>query len=165
MTQWHEKSLRKISGGIRNTKNRATKYLSQKGGEFAETTLSETEETKITKGRGFVHKVKLRKALNANVTNHETGETKKMKIVWVHENNANRLYVRRNIITKGTLIEVEKDGEKIYARVTNRPGQHGQVNAILVKKPEQEKKTARTGKAGHTGTKKKTKIVATTASN
>ena len=143
MTLWHEKSLRKASGGILNSRNRASKYLNQKGGEFAETTLNETREAKIVKGRGTTQKTKLRKADVANVTNPSTKKTEKMKIIWVHENAANRLYVRRNIITKGTLIEVEKNWSKSFARVTNRPGQEGSVSAILAEKPVEKEKKAK----------------------
>ncbi len=159
MTLWHDKSLRKSTGGIRKSRNRASKYLSRKGGEFASTTLNPTMEVKIVKGRGSTQKVKLRKAVNANVTDAKTKKTTPMKIVWVHENSANRLYVRRNIITKGTLIEAEKDGTKVFARVTNRPGQTGQISATLAAKPEENKKATRTAKAGRTGAtgkKKKT---------
>jgi small subunit ribosomal protein S8e len=46
----------------------------------------------------------------------------------VVENGANPNYVRRNIITKGAIIATS-EGE---ARVTSRPGQDGQVNAVLV---------------------------------
>lgn len=156
MTLWHEKSFRKASGGIRNTRNRASKYLNSKGGEFAETTLNETREAKIVKGRGTTHKTKLRKADMANVTNPSTKKTEKMKIIWVHENAANRLYVRRNIITKGTLLEVEKNGSKMFARVTNRPGQAGAVSAILAEKPvEKEKKAKPAAKASKAPAKKK----------
>ena len=41
---------------------------------------------------------------------------------------ANRHYMRRNVLTKGTVIETDKG----KARVTNRPGQEGQINAILM---------------------------------
>ncbi|RLF79472.1 30S ribosomal protein S8e, partial [Thermococci archaeon] len=42
---------------------------------------------------------------------------------------ANRQYVRRNIITKGAIIQTEI-GKAI---VTSRPGQDGVVNAVLIK--------------------------------
>ncbi len=158
MTLWHEKSFRRASGGIRNSRNRASKYLNSKGGEFAETTLNEAREAKIVKGRGSTQKTKLRKADMANVTNPSTKKTEKMKIIWVHENQANRLYVRRNIITKGTLLEVEKNGSKMFARVTNRPGQAGAVSAILAEKPvEKEKKTKAVSKAKPAPKKKEAK--------
>jgi small subunit ribosomal protein S8e len=47
----------------------------------------------------------------------------------VTENPANRHYVRRNIITKGSVIETSKG----KARVTNRPGQEGMITAVLIK--------------------------------
>ena len=50
----------------------------------------------------------------------------------VHQNDANRLFTRRNIITKGALIRVKLDGSERIAKVSSRPGQDGAVNAILV---------------------------------
>lgn len=158
MTQWHEKSDRKETGGILRTKDGVTKRLSQKGGEFTATTLSTSNEKKSVRGMGNTTKVKLTKALNASVTDQKTGKTTPMKIVWVHENPANRLYVRRNIITKGTLIEVEGNGNKAFARVTSRPGQNGTVTAVLASAPADTKKTtaraAKTSKTTKTSAKK-----------
>ena len=131
MTQWHMKSARKETGGLRNTVNGKTKRLYLKGGDFTSTTMSDESEMLVAAGRGTTHKSKLRKAMVANVTDPKTKKTMKMKIIGVHENKANRLYVRRNIITKGTLIEVEANGSKAYAQVTSRPGQDGAVNAIM----------------------------------
>jgi small subunit ribosomal protein S8e len=47
----------------------------------------------------------------------------------VTDNPADRHFVRRNIITKGSVIETSKG----KARVTNRPGQEGMVTAVLIK--------------------------------
>ena len=44
------------------------------------------------------------------------------------DNPANVNYVRRNIVTKGAVIETSAG----RARVTSRPGQDGQINAVLV---------------------------------
>ncbi len=132
MTQWHQKGTRKSTGGVRNTVNRATKRLARKGGEFSSTTMAETQVIKVKDGRGRTHKSKVTKAQFANVLDATSKKAQKSKIVWVHENAANRLYVRRNIITKGTLIEVEG---KTFARVTSRPGQDGVVNAVQVDAP------------------------------
>ena len=65
----------------------------------------------------------------ANVLNQKTKKSTKMKIVSVVDSPANRNYVRRNIMTKGTVIVVE--GNK-KAKITSRPGQVGTVNAVLV---------------------------------
>lgn len=51
----------------------------------------------------------------------------------VGENPASRDLTRRNIITKGAVLEVEDPkGKNIKARVTSRPGQDGCINAIKV---------------------------------
>lgn len=142
MTQWHEKSNRKETGGILRTRDGVSKRLSQKGGDFTATTLAETDEVKAVRGMGSTVKMKLTKAQKASVTDKKAGKTQSMKIVWVHENPANRLYVRRNIITKGTLIEVEANGTKAFARVTSRPGQDGMVTAVLADAPVDTKKTS-----------------------
>jgi small subunit ribosomal protein S8e len=50
------------------------------------------------------------------------------EITNVVENPADPNYARRNIITRGALIETSEG----TAKVTSRPGQDGQVNAVLV---------------------------------
>ncbi len=63
-----------------------------------------------------------------SVTDPKTHETKKVAIETVRENPSNPNYVRRNIITKGSIIKTEIGD----ARVTSRPGQDGTVNAVLI---------------------------------
>lgn len=46
----------------------------------------------------------------------------------VVDNPSNVNYARRNIITKGSIIDTSAG----RARVTSRPGQDGQVNAVVV---------------------------------
>ncbi|NJE77440.1 30S ribosomal protein S8e, partial [Thermococcus sp. ES12] len=89
--------------------------------------VEDKEERKIIRTYGGNRKVRLVKALYANV--FENGKGKKVKIISVVENPANRQYVRRNIITKGAIIQTEIG----KALVTSRPGQEGIVNAILIK--------------------------------
>jgi len=62
-----------------------------------------------------------------NVTDKK-GKTQKTEIVNVIENPADPNLVRRNIITKGALIET-KLGK---AKITSRPGQEGTLNAVLI---------------------------------
>jgi small subunit ribosomal protein S8e len=57
------------------------------------------------------------------------GKVKKSKILKVLENSTNNDYQRRGVISKGAILETE-DGK---CRVVSRPGQHGIVNAILLK--------------------------------
>jgi len=54
---------------------------------------------------------------------------KRVKIIKVLENSTNNDYQRRGIISKGAILETEEG----KCRVVSRPGQHGTVNAILVK--------------------------------
>lgn len=64
----------------------------------------------------------------ANVYNPKEKKYEKLKIETIVENPANRHFIRRNIITKGTIIKTEKG----KARVTSRPGQEGNINAVLI---------------------------------
>lgn len=143
MVQWHMKSDRKVSGGRRRTSRRSTKKLAWKGNLFSQTRLSEKEERVEVKGRGSTTKRQVRYAIHANVTDPLTQKTSKVKILTITENNANRQYARRNIITKGAVIEVELNGKK-HAKVVSRPGQHGTINAVLVdfveSKPKKQKR-------------------------
>jgi small subunit ribosomal protein S8e len=63
-----------------------------------------------------------------NVYNPKTKKYQQVTVKSVAENPANRNYVRRNILTKGTIVETEAG----KARITNRPGQEGSVQAVLV---------------------------------
>lgn len=85
-----------------------------------------SEKKKRQRTHGGNKKIKLQRAEYANVVTKEG--TKKTKIMSVLENQASRHYVRRNIITKGALIETELG----KAKVTSRPGQHGVINAVLL---------------------------------
>lgn len=57
------------------------------------------------------------------------GKVKKSKILKVLGNTTNNDYQRRGVISKGAVLETE-DGK---CRVVSRPGQHGLVNAVLIK--------------------------------
>lgn len=65
----------------------------------------------------------------ANVYNPKTKKYSQEKIESVLENPANRHFVRRNIMTKGTIVKTPKGN----ARIVSRPGQEGVINAVLVK--------------------------------
>ncbi len=84
--------------------------------------------TKDIKVRGHNLKIRVLRTDIANVYDPKAKKHLKAKIKIVTGNPANRHYVRRNIITKGTIIQTDKGS----ARVTSRPGQDGIVNAVLV---------------------------------
>ncbi len=126
MAIWQGRSLKKPSGGrIILARKKRKREL---GREPAFTRVGEDrEKKKIIRTYGGNRKVRLIEALYANV--FENGKGRKVRILNVLENPANRQYVRRNIITKGAIIETEA-GKAI---VTSRPGQDGVVNAVLIK--------------------------------
>lgn len=64
----------------------------------------------------------------ANLFDPKSKKYSTVKIKMVTESQANRNFVRRNIITKGTVIDTDKG----KAKVTSRPGQDGVVNAVLL---------------------------------
>lgn len=97
----------------------------QLGRSPTETTVGEPRFRTVD-SRGATRKVR---ALSTNVANVNTGdETVHAEIQDVVENDANPNYVRRNIVTKGAVIQTDAG----TARVTSRPGQNAQVNAVLV---------------------------------
>ncbi|MFB6135189.1 MAG: 30S ribosomal protein S8e [Halobacteriaceae archaeon] len=96
------------------------------GRDPAETTVGEPR-FQVVDSRGSETKTRALQTDVANVTDAD-GNTEHATIEGVAENPANPNYARRNILTKGAIIETSA-GE---ARVTSRPGQNGQVNAVLV---------------------------------
>jgi len=135
MVQWHMKSERKPSGGKRRTMRRCDKKLAWRGGPFTETGIADSEdEQDITtlKTKGGSTKTKTHKAFYANVFVPEQKKSIKCKILNTTENQANKQFARRNLLTKGSLIEIELEGKTQKARVSSRPGQTGTLNAVLL---------------------------------
>lgn len=137
MTRWHERSNRTLSGGLRKTNRRSNKRLAWKGSDPTETIVAKEDKRKAVRGLGSTRKVKQRKASKASVAIPGEKKIVQAEILSVKENTANRLYTRRNIVTKGAIIRVTIGGKEQEAKVTSRPGQHGIVQAVLEK---QEKK-------------------------
>ncbi len=87
------------------------------------------EKKKKIKVLGGNKKTRILETDTINLFNPKTKKYTKTKIQQVLENPANRHFVRRNILTKGTIVKTEKG----KAKITNRPGQEGIINAVLVK--------------------------------
>ncbi|MDZ7701462.1 MAG: 30S ribosomal protein S8e [Halobacteriales archaeon] len=113
----------KPSGGRRRTARKKRKHELGRGP--AETEVGERRVRTID-ARGNAEKQRALAVAVAHVT--AGGETVEATIEDVVENPANPNYVRRNIVTKGAVIETSEG----RARVTSRPGQSGQVNAVLL---------------------------------
>jgi len=120
------RSKRKSTGG-RYHKLYRKKKLYEAG---REPYLAKVDETKAkpVEGRSNNTKRTLLSVNYANIADPKSKTMKKVVIKSVVENTANRNYIRRNIVTKGAVIETELG----KARVTSRPGQEGNVNAVLI---------------------------------
>jgi len=121
----HGRSRRTISGSLYK-KNRS-KRLYETGNRPTLTRLGKAK-TKTVRTRASGRKTRLLLAEIANVYDPKAKKMEKVKIRTILENPANRQYVRRNIMTKGTVIDTEKG----KARITNRPGQENRINAVLI---------------------------------
>jgi small subunit ribosomal protein S8e len=118
------RSKRKASGGKYNATRK--KKLREVAREPLYTRIGE-KKVKTYRVQGGNQKKSLLRSKEANVL--IDGKYKKVKVEEVVENQANRHFVRRNILTKGAIIKTEAGN----AKVVNRPGQEGFINAILVK--------------------------------
>lgn len=117
------RSTRKRTGGRLRPFRNKKKY--ELGSESTETQVGD-QKLKVVDARGNTTKVR---AVTTDVaTVADDGEVVRATIENVEENPSDPNYARRNIITKGAIIETSEG----RARVTSRPGQDGQVNAVRV---------------------------------
>jgi small subunit ribosomal protein S8e len=120
----HGRSTTKRTGGRRRTNHKKRKH--ELGSSPTETRVGD-RKLKTVETRGGNTKVRAIRSDVASVATPD-GETVEATIENVSENVANPNYVRRNIVTKGAIIDTTEG----RARVTSRPGQDGQINAVLV---------------------------------
>jgi small subunit ribosomal protein S8e len=125
MALWQGGSKKKLSGGRKRPHREKRKH--EMGREQTETRIGERRAKRI-RTRGGGQKIRLLEAQYANVIDPKSQEKKKVKVLSVVENTANPHFVRRNIITRGAIVETELG----KARVTSRPGQDGNINAALI---------------------------------
>lgn len=118
------KSIRSPSGA-RRVANRG-KRKAELGRESAETKLGDKNLRKI-RTRGGNEKLRLAQDNKINVID-AAGKVQTVEIYGVVENAANPNYVRRNIITKGAIVDTAAG----KAKVTSRPGQDGVINGVLL---------------------------------
>ena len=112
----NKRAKRKASGGRYKP---VVKRISNASSNPTHTKLSENK-VKESRTRGASLK---RKLLSANKVNVYDGKKSSVvEISNVVENPANRHLVRRNVLTKGAVVEI-----------TSRPGQEGAINGVLVK--------------------------------
>jgi len=119
------KKGRKITGGKYHSQRK--KKLSERAGQARAVKLGK-EKKKTMKTRGGVLKTVLLSTDKANLINSKTHKAQVVSIKNVLEVPSNRFLARQNEIVKGAIIQTDAG----KARVTNRPGQEGCVNAVLV---------------------------------
>ena len=91
-------------------------------------TAIQEKKIQVVRKRGGQLKFRMLASDTVNLLDKKTKKFVKAKIKTVVDNPANQHYVRRNIMTKGAIIETDKG----KARITSRPGQDGMINAVLV---------------------------------
>ncbi|MFB6204756.1 MAG: 30S ribosomal protein S8e [Candidatus Nanohaloarchaea archaeon] len=123
MAIWHRRSLTKKTGGKTRRYRKSRKF--ELGDEFSAPELGESRiRKKDVRGGDTKNVVKRADSVNLSVD----GEVKNVEIESVEENPANPNYVRRSLLTKGTIIQTPEG----KARITSRPGQDGVINAVPV---------------------------------
>lgn len=115
---------RKITGGKYHKQRKRKLY--ELGRQEREVTLGEVK-TKALKKKGGGHRTVLLTSNSVNLV--VNGKTQKAEIVNIEETPQNRFLARQNRLMKGAILQTSLG----KARITNRPSQEGQVNAILVK--------------------------------
>ncbi len=114
----------KITGGRRHPLRTRKKFEMDR---YPNEALLEAQVTVSRRIRGDNSKTALKTIDFVNLSGGT--KVKKTKILKVLENPTNNDYQRRGVITKGAILETE-DGK---CKVVSRPGQHGVVNAVLIK--------------------------------
>ena len=114
----------KITGGRRHPLRSRRKYEMDRFPNEA-VIGNQVTVTRKVRGKNIKSAIKTIDSVNLAIDS----KIKKVKIIKVLENATNNDYQRRGIISKGAVLETEAG----KCRVVSRPGQHGTVNAILVK--------------------------------
>ena len=114
----------KITGGRRKPLRSRRKYELDRYPNEA-VIGNQVTVTRKVRGKNIKSAIKTIDSVNLAIDS----KVKRVKIIKVLENATNNDYQRRGIISKGAILETEAG----KCRVVSRPGQHGTVNAILVK--------------------------------
>ena len=119
------RARRKPTGGRYKAYRKKRQY--ELGREPSFTKLGK-KRLQLIRTMGANRKLRLLRAETANLFDPKSKEFKQVKIKTITDNPANRHFIRRNIMTKGSVIDTEFG----KARITSRPGQDGVVNAVLI---------------------------------
>ncbi len=127
MDEYHEARKKKVSSGSGGRKGMSRdKKLSHMGGVFSSTKVADEPRRETKRKRGGSTRARIKRAAFVNVV--VEGKSQRAKIEGVVESH-NPHYARQNIITKGAILTTSIG----KVRVTNRVGQDGLVNGVIVK--------------------------------
>lgn len=126
MALWQGKSQRKNTGGRYrfSRKKRSFEIANER-----QICILGPSRKKELRTRGGGQKFKLLGDDYINVVEKGSNKPVRLKMATVLSNPSNPNYVRRNILTKGAIVQLE---DKRKARITSRPGQHGCINGVIV---------------------------------
>jgi len=119
------KDRKKVSSGIK--KNHRKKRQYDMGRRPTLTKVGKLK-TRLDRTMGGYMKRRILQVNVANIYDPKEKKFKKATIKRVAETPSNRHYARANIMTKGSVIETDLG----KAKITNRPGQEGVINASLI---------------------------------
>ena len=126
MAKWHGISRRKSTGGrMKQARGKRRTEISSEN-QFAY--LGEEDQRKNYRKTAGSQTVRLLAVHEINVNDPKEGKTVRSTINTVLENDADPNYVRRNIVTKGAIVDTDIG----RVRVTSRPGMHGVVSGGLL---------------------------------
>ncbi|MBS3139585.1 30S ribosomal protein S8e [Candidatus Woesearchaeota archaeon] len=125
MARSQERSQRKVSGGRYHHIRTKKKY--ELARFPANTKIDDKQRVKTIRMLGGSIKQSLLTAKEINVADKQ-GKSQKTELITVVENPANPNLVRRNILTKGAVVETKLGKVK----VTSRPGQGASLSGVLV---------------------------------
>ncbi|MDP7002322.1 MAG: 30S ribosomal protein S8e [Candidatus Thalassarchaeaceae archaeon] len=129
MAKWHGISRRKPSGGRLKRPNRYRgKRRTEVASEEQYAYIGEHDARKNYRKRAGSQTVRMLSVNQVNVSMPKDGKTVRATVTNVIGNDADPNYVRRNIVTKGAIIETDVG----QVRVTSRPGMHGVVSGVLI---------------------------------
>ncbi|MFP4230132.1 MAG: 30S ribosomal protein S8e [Candidatus Nanohaloarchaea archaeon] len=123
MAVWQDRSQTKKTGGKTRSYRKSRKH--DLGSKFSEPEVGE-KKVIVKDTRGGNQKSVAKRSSTVNVA--VNGEVKKAEIESVEENPANPNFVRRSMLTQGTVVETTEG----KAEITSKPGQEGTVNAKLI---------------------------------
>ena len=124
MAQWHGISRRKPSGGrkVQARGKRATEISTEK--QFALVGEPKRKVYRKTGGNTLVRVL----SDNRCTVNGKDGKSTTATITTVVRNDANPNYTRRNILTKGAIVDTDKG----HVKITSRPGHDGVLNGVVL---------------------------------